>query len=361
MCGIVFAHNRDEKKKVNDTIIVQFNKQRERGVEGFGVLLKKPNGSFLIRAENETETMKQLLQQPSNLILFHHRFPTSSKNTIQQTHPMHIEKGGKHYFVVHNGVISNADVLRRIHEKEGYEYKTANGAEFNDSESLAYELVTYLESNGKTTIRTKGWAAFIVWVTDTQGALQEIYYGTDGTPLAYTFTKAGTFLLGSKVKNKHSYSVPAHTVYQYHFNEQTIEKKYPFRHNLDIDFARNLNHTTKLLPEAPITNENIQDDLNFEVEEEGALQLLVLDTEGNVIENPTEEDYMNARESEQDTIDFYRSLPLDRMTSDELVEVLEIEELFLNYIEDENELDETYHRIEEVKAELKLRYQEAAF
>tara|TARA_R100001086_G_C11848217_1_gene261057 strand:+ start:41943 stop:43145 length:1203 start_codon:yes stop_codon:yes gene_type:complete len=110
------------------------------------------------------------MKDHSPIILFHHRKPTSTKNTLHTTHPIFVrhEELDYDYYISHNGVITNHGYLKQEHNKKGYEYTTEfreetilkykNGKEeesttgavqYNDSEALAVETARYIDGQGK--------------------------------------------------------------------------------------------------------------------------------------------------------------------------------------------------------------------
>ena len=183
MCGISVAMHFGKRKKepVNLHIMNVYEDQFNRGTEGFGLIqIGKPTEP--IRVYRATEPIKALLDlymNPTMMGIFHHRSPTSTKNSLGQTHPVAIEddKLEFNYAVVHNGGVSNAeemykkhqelDFLYRTYYETYYPYKTSTvkaatpTAKFLDSEALAIELARFLE-NKIEKLETQGTAAFIV-------------------------------------------------------------------------------------------------------------------------------------------------------------------------------------------------------
>ena len=210
MCGIIGAFNYHKSNKtVNDDIENQFQDQRNRGTEGFGsVFLDNEHKITIKRATHEVKAMVDLAQNPSKMVIMHHRNPTSSENRILQTHPILVENKEVlkyKYLVIHNGIITNADELKKIHEDEGFKYTTfiekkdeKDKFEYNDSEALAIEVARYIE-NSKVKdskivaeIRTSGPAAFIALQIDVKtDKVKKVYFGRNAyNPLLIKTTKA---------------------------------------------------------------------------------------------------------------------------------------------------------------------------
>jgi glutamine phosphoribosylpyrophosphate amidotransferase len=176
MCGII--HKKAVKGMVKDDIAKLYELQKSRGTDGFGYLPIK-NGKIgkLRQAETEKEIMAMLDKETANEILFHHRYPTSTPNFIEATHPIVVDNKNLtyKYYVVHNGVISNPEQLRQNHIELGFEYTTemvkkyetkkqtyTYEPEWNDSESLAIDLALYFEHK-QNEIESKGDMAFIAY------------------------------------------------------------------------------------------------------------------------------------------------------------------------------------------------------
>jgi predicted glutamine amidotransferase len=181
MCGIVYAQSFDGKP-VNNFILNQFDAQRSRGVEGFGLFDGMKNN--IVKEANEDSILKWLVKYDSDLILFHHRFPTSTINVKRAAHPFSTKDyfGDTQYILVHNGVISNKREMRKKHEELGIKYWSdlADGT-FNDSESLLWELALTIEGKQEQ-MQVYGDMAFVC-IKTVNGALERMYFGSNGRPL----------------------------------------------------------------------------------------------------------------------------------------------------------------------------------
>jgi len=203
MCGIVFGRRKDNKP-ISKSLFKRYIKQKSRGSNGFGyVAIENGYIKGVKRFETQEQVKKELDKEDSSEILFHHRLPTSTENLRDLNHPIVVKNKllKKHYYVVHNGVISNDQELREKHEKLGFEYTTklevketkkTRNAEYevvdefyNDSECLAIEVALMLEEKQQA-IETKGTVAFICIQTNKRGKVEKIHYGRNsGNPLTY--------------------------------------------------------------------------------------------------------------------------------------------------------------------------------
>lgn len=191
MCGIVFA--KDTGIMANITAR-RYQRQKHRGTQGFGYV-SALNGEIigLERSTEEKDILEKLHQDIGNMILFHHRFPTSTPNYVEATHPIFVSHESlKHdYLVVHNGVVSNAGILRTRHEAAGFKYRTLltsydvtvdgtqyiAGERFNDTEALAIELAITIEAIG-TKLDITGTAAFIAYqIEKGKNRIEKVFFG----------------------------------------------------------------------------------------------------------------------------------------------------------------------------------------
>lgn len=179
--------------KAAKTTRKRFENQRTRGTQGFGfVELIDGVAQEPKRAQEEKEMREQLEASEADEIFFHHRFPTSTPNVLGATHPIFVShKDLKYdYYVVHNGVLSNDDVLKTKYEALGFVYTTkvytkyedvffsyTVKEQFNDSESLAIDVAIAIEQE-LDKLESKGSIAFIALQIDkeTKKAVS-MYYG----------------------------------------------------------------------------------------------------------------------------------------------------------------------------------------
>lgn len=209
MCGVLYV----ESKNGADTrgeLLARFTQQKHRGTDGFGFVAIK-DGKIVAyeRAEEENEIRAKLAVVDADSILFHHRIPTSTPNYAGTAHPFKITDPSFQYdyYVIHNGVITNTNVLKDEHMEDfGIAYKsrylTASGVHFpgqsqfdkvgynagkhNDSESIAVELALFLEGK-KEAIQTVGGAAIIgLQVVKDTNEIESVFYGrNEGRPLIW--------------------------------------------------------------------------------------------------------------------------------------------------------------------------------
>ena len=251
MCGIIHV-KRKQGILANKSVIKRYLKQKNRGTEGFGFIEIK-NGLVVggKRSEGEKEILKALEESTADEILFHHRMPTSTPNFIESTHPIVVKhKSLKyHYYVVHNGIISNDKDLKKLHVGEGFRYTTAikeqwitkgnvySNEIFNDSEALAIDIAKSIEN--KTAMESRGSIAVIALQVDkkTKEAVA-LYYGRNyGNPLK---VELGKDLFG--ISSESGKDLKSDTLYRYDYITDEITKeekdigKYPYHEYSRTDF-----------------------------------------------------------------------------------------------------------------------------
>jgi predicted glutamine amidotransferase len=203
MCGIIACFSTTVKKgkkteikatKVNDLIVNQYQDQHTRGQRGFGIIRIDKKGNIeLDRACEPTKFLIDLYMKESEMIIAHHRTPTSTDNKIDQTHPMYVSnKILKHdYYVMHNGMLSNDIELHKLHDEFNFKYTTeytenshyginSTKQRWNDSEALAIELALFIEKKIKV-IRTDNSAAFVILQVNKKTNIAErVFFGKNG-------------------------------------------------------------------------------------------------------------------------------------------------------------------------------------
>lgn len=203
MCGLIAFIATKDSADAKEAIMTQFQEQIHRGKEGFGIIDIDHKNLAIHRAVEPTKAYFDLFQSIGRVILFHHRNPTSTKNTLKQTHPILVshEMLDHDYYVMHNGVISNSRDLRGAHEEEGFAYTTATTEtytsgyytkteaysyeRFNDTESFAIELAKVLDGEARE-VKALGSMAFIAVQVDKETKLaKKIMWGrNDRNPLS---------------------------------------------------------------------------------------------------------------------------------------------------------------------------------
>lgn len=203
MCGIIYYNG----EKANERIAQQYQMQKSRGSQGFGyVSIDNDKIHKEVRACGD-DIFKKIRRDNSPIVLFHHRFPTSTPNFAECAHPIKVShKTLKYdYYVTHNGIINNDDTLYARHKAMGFKYTTelheewkmktgqryVGDIQFNDSECLAIELALYLDGK-KDTIDTTGSIAFVGIMTTKTGKYIKTFYGRNlGNPLTIKDSKKG--------------------------------------------------------------------------------------------------------------------------------------------------------------------------
>lgn len=218
MCGIVYAHD-FEGRAVNNGVLNQFDSQRSRGTQGFGLF----DGSQLniVKSASEDKILKWMVKYESNLLLFHHRFPTSTDNTKRTAHPFTTGKffGDNQYILVHNGHISNCYMLKNEHEKLDIAYKGVAGIKFNDSEALLWDFALYMEGK-QDKIKAYGGMAFVC-IKLVKGKLDKLYFGRNTNPLNMLKVKQGIMLASEGPGT----AIEADTLYTWNYQAKRLTNR----------------------------------------------------------------------------------------------------------------------------------------
>jgi len=233
MCGIIYKRAENDADVTHD-IINQYNMQRLRGTQGFGFLAINKHRAVVRRAETEAKILKKLRKQKASEILFHHRLPTSTKNYLDSTHPILVShKNLPHdYFVVHNGIISNAKKLYAEHKALGFEYRTLattllqtrsykyTSEEYNDSEVFAIDFALTI-GGIQQKMKADGSIAFIALAMEkkTRRPLM-LYYGRDHT-MPLTIIETAT---ARTIASEGGQALAAHTLYTFYYDTRETAK-----------------------------------------------------------------------------------------------------------------------------------------
>jgi len=175
MCGIIYAKNLTGKESVNNLIKILYQNQKCRGQLGFGFVGMNSKSIDTYRAISEKEIIQHLNDSQYSEIIFHHRNPTSTGNTLKSAHPFIIKLNSMSYYFVHNGIIQNDDELQKEHSKRNIAYESQEEGLFNDSEALAWDFCLWLNGE-QAQMQAKGAAAFLCLETDEKNSAVKLYF-----------------------------------------------------------------------------------------------------------------------------------------------------------------------------------------
>lgn len=237
MCGIIFIHKTDNTYA--DTMVVRrYENQKNRGYQGFGYIALDAEKRIVSwkQAKSSKDIENFLYEECSASILFHHRFPTSTPNVIEATHPIQVSNPllSHDYYLIHNGIIRNTSDMREKHVKMGFMYTTEmyevlqtrkhsykGNLQWNDSESLAIEVALTLDGKQEKP-ECEGSIAFICYkINKATGICEGVYFGRNhSNPLKLYHNKA-YLCLASEGAGKEIYE---HTLYKYDFVKNDIQE-----------------------------------------------------------------------------------------------------------------------------------------
>ena len=144
MCGIVGITS---SKEVTPRIISSLKKLEYRGYDSAGIATLSNGNINEVKCEGRVDTLEKNIIQTkiSGYIgIGHVRWATHGKPSLINAHPHSSEDVS----VVHNGIIENSTILKKLLEKKGYKFKSQT-----DTEVIVHLVTDYLKKNNlKNTI-----------------------------------------------------------------------------------------------------------------------------------------------------------------------------------------------------------------
>jgi len=144
MCGIIGITS---SKEVSNRIINSLKKLEYRGYDSAGIATINKGYINEIKCEGRVERLEQNISKVNlqgNIGIGHVRWATHGKPSSVNAHPHSSDKVS----VVHNGIIENSTILKKVLEKKGYKFKSQT-----DTEVIAHLVTDYLKKNNlKNTI-----------------------------------------------------------------------------------------------------------------------------------------------------------------------------------------------------------------
>lgn len=195
MCGIVTAIQLNKDVDCPKLVWEQFDAQRHRGVQGFGFVAVVDNEVIWAKSTTEEGILKELKDLGNaSVVIFHHRIPTCTPNSITGNHPILVANKNllkSKYFIIHNGMISNSKELRTAHEALGFKYRTDSRYKyseasqywdetFTDSESLGIEMAKFIE--GAEIMEAEGSIACFLLEMNEENTPVAIHYYRNTSP-----------------------------------------------------------------------------------------------------------------------------------------------------------------------------------
>ena len=138
MCGIVGITS---NKEVTTRIISSLKKLEYRGYDSAGIATIKDSFINEVKCEGRVEALEKNILKTNlqgEIGIGHVRWATHGKPSSVNAHPHSSEKVS----VVHNGIIENSTILKKILEKKGYKFKSQT-----DTEVIAHLVTDYLRKN----------------------------------------------------------------------------------------------------------------------------------------------------------------------------------------------------------------------
>ena len=138
MCGIVGITS---TKKVSATILNSLRKLEYRGYDSAGIATLESGIIKEVKCEGRVDVLEQNLSKQKlegNIGIGHVRWATHGVPSVVNAHPHSSDKVS----VVHNGIIENSTILKKILIKKGYVFKSQT-----DTEVIVHLITEYLKKN----------------------------------------------------------------------------------------------------------------------------------------------------------------------------------------------------------------------
>ena len=138
MCGIIGITS---GKEVSNRIINSLKKLEYRGYDSAGIATLNKGYINEVKCEGRVEKLEETISKTNlqgNIGIGHVRWATHGKPSSVNAHPHSSDKVS----VVHNGIIENSTILKKVLEKKGYQFKSQT-----DTEVIAHLVTDYLKKN----------------------------------------------------------------------------------------------------------------------------------------------------------------------------------------------------------------------
>ena len=136
MCGIVGITS---NKEVTTRIINSLKKLEYRGYDSAGIATLKDGFINEVKCEGRVEALEKNISNTNlqgEIGIGHVRWATHGRPNSINAHPHSSETVS----VVHNGIIENSTILKKVLEKKGYKFKSQT-----DTEVIAHLVTDYLK------------------------------------------------------------------------------------------------------------------------------------------------------------------------------------------------------------------------
>jgi glucosamine--fructose-6-phosphate aminotransferase (isomerizing) len=212
MCGILGVAV-SESKGVHKRLKAIYKNQETRGRQGGGIALMRGHTIQRLRNQNPANTLKEFASwqgfKDGDLILFHHRLPTSTPNKSVLNHP--IANEDKTIYLIHNGYITNDGELfkklRKTHQFETTFKKKGKDRIITDTEVMVHILEEELRDSDLETAfynmakRVEGYFAIAVLIK----GYDKIFLFKNSNPIVVFKDKQGNHYFASEYPSKNGF------------------------------------------------------------------------------------------------------------------------------------------------------------
>ena len=196
MCGIVGYLGNENAVPI---LMESLRRLEYRGYDSAGIAILAEDGVRMVKRAGKISRLEGALNgsaPPGHIGIAHTRWATHGPPNEVNAHP-HLSEDGD-IALIHNGIIENADVLRRMLESEGFTFRSDT-----DTEVIVH-LIDHVWSNG-----TRLEDAVAAALQEVEGAYgiavissrdpEKIVVARNGSPLLLGIGKDGTLMAGSDV------------------------------------------------------------------------------------------------------------------------------------------------------------------
>ena len=138
MCGVVAVIG---KQNASELVIEGLKKLEYRGYDSAGIATLVDGHIKEVKCEGRVNELEQNVNQinlSGTIGIGHVRWATHGKPSTINAHP----HSSENVSIVHNGIIENATILKKILEKKGYKFKSQT-----DTEVIVHLVTDYLKKN----------------------------------------------------------------------------------------------------------------------------------------------------------------------------------------------------------------------